>query len=263
MAAGTRSRPLYAVFLEQVIQIEAVQCHREAVTDDYSVVFSFFRAGCRLGGHYQWSLDMPEQAFPGLPVDVNPAMDPVSPPMQRALDAAVVAFKGFIEALRTGELVANGMYPATGVRDDLNPVEWRREGLILNVFNGDLYEGHLDVRRNGDLQEVHHVKHLRWSGITLRAAKQPRQKKGRGHGYDWEGAWTYATALRAEDQWDWTQHRRDKKQPLPAVRKVVEDRIKDWFRRTHRGRVPDISDIRQNITIPLYAGRRTRGKRTR
>jgi hypothetical protein len=89
----------------------------------------------------------------------------------------------------------------------------------------------------------------------------PQQK--RGHGYDWEGCWSYALTLRAMDAWNWTEHQRDKKQPLPAVRKVVEDKIKDWFERTHRGRVPDISDIRQNITIPLYAGRRTRGKRKR
>ena len=89
----------------------------------------------------------------------------------------------------------------------------------------------------------------------------PQQK--RGHGYDWDGCWAYALTLRAVDAWDWRKHRRDKKQPLPAVHKTVEEKIEDWFRRTHGGRVPDISDIRQNITIPLYAGRRTRGKRKR
>jgi hypothetical protein len=112
--------------------------------------------------------------------------------------------------------------------------------------------------------------------VVLRAAHDtaanfamPKSQKGRGqqqkrgHGYDWDRCWAYALTLRAEDAWDWTEHQRDKKQPLPAVRKVVEDKIKDWFRRTHGGRVPDISDIRQNITIPLYAGRRTRGKRKR
>ena len=102
---------------------------------------------------------------------------------------------------------------------------------------------------------------MRWTAITLRATKQPRQKKARGHGYDWDGAWAYATTLRAEDQWNWTQHRRDKKQPLPAVRKTVEDKIKQWF--AAKGSAPNMSDIRQNITIPLYAGRRTRGKRKR
>ena len=57
------------------------------------------------------------------------------------------------------------------------------------------------------------------------------------------------------------KHRRDKKQPLPAVHKTVEDKIKQWF--ASRGSVPDIGDIRRNIVVPLYAGRRTRGKRKR
>ena len=43
--------------------------------------------------------------------------------------------------------------------------------------------------------------------------------------------------------------------------KVVEDKIKQWF--ASRGSVPDIGDIRRNIVVPLYAGRRTRGKRKR
>ena len=120
--------------------------------------------------------------------------------------------------------------------------------------------------RNGDLIEGWYGrpsgKHTgRWSAITVRAAKQPRQKKTRGHGYDWEGAWAYATSLRAEDQWDWKQLGRDKKQPLPVRRKIVEDKIKEWF--AAEGSAPDMSDIRQNITIPLYRGRRTRGKRKR
>ena len=87
----------------------------------------------------------------------------------------------------------------------------------------------------------------------------PQQK--RGHGYDWDGCWAYALTLRAVDAWDWRKHRRDKKQPLPAVHKTVEDKIVQWFEA--RGNVPHMIDIRQNITIPLYAGRRTRGKRKR
>jgi hypothetical protein len=87
----------------------------------------------------------------------------------------------------------------------------------------------------------------------------PQQK--RGHGYDWDGCWAYALTLRAEDAWDWTEHQRDKKQPLPAVHKTVEDKIMQWF--AEKGAIPNIRDIRQNITIPLYAGRRTRGKRKR
>jgi hypothetical protein len=240
VAARRSEQLLYVVYLARVINIPAVQCHREAVTDDCTL--PFFNVGCRPGryGDFQWSLNAPE-ALPW-------GMNPVSLPMQLAWNAAVVAFKEFIKALAKGELIASGT-PATGVRCDLEQMEWTRGDLILDVINGDLIDGRYSS--------------VRWSNIKLREAKQPRQKKERWHGYDWDGAWAYALTLRAEDQWDWKQDRRHKKQPLPAVRKVVEDSIKDWFRRTHRGRVPDLSDIRQNITIPLYAGRRTRGKRKR
>jgi hypothetical protein len=185
--------------------------------------------------------------------------------MQLAWDAAVAAFKEFIKAIRNGELIANGVHPATGERRDLDPAEWTREGLILDVRNGDLFEGHYIERvrpsSKGKSIEGRNTWHLRWSTITLRAAKQPRQKKARGHSYDWVGAWAYALTLRADDQWDWGQVGRDKNQPLPARHRTVEKKIEEWF--AARGNLPDISDIRQNITIPLYGGRRRRGKRKR
>ena len=115
-------------------------------------------------------------------------------------------------------------------------------GLILDVRNGDLFEGTgssmcgVEQRR---VDEGRNTWHLRWSSITLRAVKQPRQKKTRGHGHDWEGAWAYALTLRADDQWDWKKYRRDEKQPLPSVHKVVEDKIKNWFEA--KGNVPNIS----------------------
>jgi hypothetical protein len=108
--------------------------------------------------------------------------------------------------------------------------------------------------------------------VVLRAAhdtansatpKRHGPQHKRGHGYDWDGCWAYALTLRAEDAWDWTEHRRDKKQPLPAVHMTVEDKIKEWFSRTHKGRVPNISDIRQNIVQPLYDGRRRWRRRRR
>jgi hypothetical protein len=226
------------VYLARVINIPAVQCHREAVTDDCTL--PFFNVGCRPGryGDFQWSLDAPE-ALPW-------GMNPVSLPMQLAWNAAAAAFEEFIKALAKGELIASGT-PATGVRCDLEQMEWTRGDLILDVINGDLIDGRYSS--------------VRWSNIKLREAKQPRQKKERWHGYDWDGAWAYALTLRAEDQWDWKKHLRDKKQPLPGVPRVVVDKIVEWFKA--RGSVPDIRDIRRNITIPLYKGRLTRGKRKR
>ena len=146
VGAQRSAQKLYAVYLARVIKIKAVQCHQAAVTDDYNTQFLFFEAGCRpkLRGHFQWSLDSPEEDLPGAPPGrrtIDPK--PISPPMQLAWDAAVAAFKEFIEAIKKGELIANGMHAATGVRQDLDPAEWTREGLILDVRNGDLFEGWL------------------------------------------------------------------------------------------------------------------------
>ena len=264
MATQKPARPFYEVFLERVIKIEAVQRYRADVTDDHTA--QFFEEGQRprASGNFLWSLDRLEP-FPSGPVagvafllggpNLPAAFEepPLSPPMQHAWDTAVAKWKAFIAALANGELIANGVHPGTGVRSELHPTEWARTGLVLDVRNGDLLEG-------GYSSPI--GKHtVRWSAIALRAAKQPRQKKTRGHGYDWEGAWAYATSLRAENQWNWDEHRRDKKQPLPAVHKTVEDKIKQWF--ALGGIVPDIGDIRRNIVVPLYAGKRTRGRRKR
>ena len=82
---------LYEVFLDQVIRIEAVQCHRAAVTDDRA--WAFFTAGYRPGEFdgWQWSLDAPEEDFLGGPIGF--VMTPVSLPMKPAWDAAVGPLK--------------------------------------------------------------------------------------------------------------------------------------------------------------------------
>ena len=48
--------------------------------------------------------------------------------MQLAWNAAVAAFKAFINAITYGELIANGVNPKTGARHDLHPAEWMRPG---------------------------------------------------------------------------------------------------------------------------------------
>jgi len=258
VAARTRSRPLYAVFLERVIQIEAVQRHRAAVTDDDMAQFFSEGRPHWTVGDFRWSLDAPPKALPWSWQARAGAERSVPLPMQHAWNAAAAAFAEFIKALKNGELIASGVHPATGARYDLDPAEWTREWLILDVRNGELVQVEA---RDGWFDLAFSKKTVRWTAITLRAVKQPRQKKERWHGYDWDGAWAYALTLRAEDQWDWKKHLRDKKQPLPAVRRVLVDKIVEWFKA--RGSIPDIRDIRRNITIPLYKGRLTRGKRKR
>ena len=123
--------------------------------------------------------------------------------MQQAWNAAFVAFLGFIDALAYGELIASGVNPNTGARCEIDPAEWTRTGLILDVRNGDLIEVGQGKRT------------VRWSAITLRAAKQPRQKKTRGHGHDWDGAWTYAKTPARRGPVGLDAYPRHKKQPLP------------------------------------------------
>jgi hypothetical protein len=182
VAARRSEQALYAVYLARVIKIEAVQCHRAAATDDSIEKFLFFDAGCRPGlpGHFQLSLDTWD-AFP--PGPFASVITPVSVPMQRAWNAAVAAFKEFIKALANGELIAKGAYPATGVRHDLDPAEWTREGLILDVRNGNLYE-------------MHNGKHVRWSAITLRAPVPEPQLRKRIDREDW---WKHEIARRQQD----------------------------------------------------------------
>ena len=115
MAARRSAQPLYWVYLARVINIPAVQCHREAVTDDREV--QFFSEGCRPDTlDFQWSLDQPDVSF----------WEPVaamSLPMQQAWNAAFVAFLRFIDALAFGELIASGANPNTGARRKIDEVE--------------------------------------------------------------------------------------------------------------------------------------------
>jgi hypothetical protein len=253
VAAQRSAQPLYAVYLARVIKSQSVQCHRAAVTgDDKLPPWVFFSAGCRpkLTGSFVWSLDAPEEDFRGAPsgAPFDLLLNSISPPMQLAWDAAVVAFKKFIKAIKNGELIANGAHPATGVRHDLDPAEWTREGLILNVHNGDLFEGCYikQVRRSsdGDLFEGRNIKHLRWSTITLRAAI-PEQKLGR---IDWDDLWERDVARREQGS-------------LPNEKDYSRQTTPFIIERYGVSRV-DGGDLRR-FKLALYRGDLERPKRTR
>jgi len=182
VATRTLWRALYAVFLERVIQIEAVQRHRAAVTDEG--MEGFFTEGRQPGsfGEFLWCLDAP--TVPLL------YMRPLSLPMQHARNAAIAAFTEFIAALRNGELIARGV-PPNGLRCELEPAEWTPTDLdlILDVRNGDLIEA-----------PIFYPSRVRWSNITLRAAEPlrtaaPERKLGR---IDWDDWWKHETARREQ-----------------------------------------------------------------
>jgi hypothetical protein len=180
VAPNKLSRPLYEVFLERVIQIDAVQRHREAVADSDHAA-QFFDAGSRPGlfGDFKWSLDAPAADDWGpLAPSTGERSASMSPAMQQAWDAAVAAWRQFIAELARGELRATGVHPVTGVRCDLDPAEWTRTGLVLDVHNGDLIEG-LYGRPQG-----RHT--IRWLSIVL--LRPAEQQPGR---IDWDDWWNY------------------------------------------------------------------------
>jgi hypothetical protein len=217
-----RARPLSWEYLARVINIPAVQCHREAVTDDRTA--QFFSEGRRPDTlDFQWSLDEPDWG------PVASASNPVSLPMH-AWNAAFVAFLGFINKLASGELIANGVYQATGVRHDLNRAEWTRERLILDVRNSELI-----VVAQGK-------RTVRWSAITVRAAVQ-EQKLGK---IDWDDWWRHEVPRRQQNLLP------DKKAYLREAEALIKERY-------GVNAVPP-SELRR-IKAALYRGDSERPKR--
>src|SRR5262249_11879532 len=118
MATKKTWRPFYEVFLERVIKIDAVQCHRAAAANaagaDHFLakgLEEFFENGYRAEYdiyEFLWRLDAPETF-------VRPVrrewLSP-SPPMLLAWKAVVAAFKDFIKEIRDGEWIASGVHPA-------------------------------------------------------------------------------------------------------------------------------------------------------
>jgi hypothetical protein len=247
MVARTQSRPLYAVFLEQVIQIEAVQRERAQATEEYAA--GFFDAGRLLGelDDFCWSLDEPELFSRRGTVQILGVISPrgdfipnpsrertVSPAMRAAWDAAVAAWRAFVSALRNGEYIATGTHPATGERRDLEPAEWMRTGLVLDVRNGDLLE---KERKKRELTE-------RWLSIMLSPA-EPKEEIKPGV-IDWN---------------DWWQHEvgRRERRELPPEKSYHSDAtalIKKRYGVTH---VPE-SGLRR-LKAALYRGDVERPKR--
>jgi hypothetical protein len=234
VAARRSAQPLYWVYLARVINIPAVQCHREAVTDDREV--QFFSEGCRPDTlDFQWFLDEPDLSF-WEPVDS--AISPISPPMQKAWNAAFVAFLRFIDALAFGELIASGVNPNTGTRCKIDSAEWMRTGLILDVRNGDLIEVSQGKRT------------VRWSTITVRAVTKrssPTAKRGPGL-VDWDLLMRYGVLLREAGC-------------LPSKHASLTAKLKALAKLLFRVE-PDDADLRR-LTADIYAGRRKRRKRKR
>jgi len=230
VAARKSTQPLYWVYLQRVIKIPAVQCHREAVTDDRMA--QFFSEGCRPDTlDFQWFLDEPDLSF------WEPA-SAISPILLQAWNAAFVAFLRLIDALAFGRLIATGVNPNTGTRCEIDSVEWMRTGLILDVRNGDLIEVSQGKRT------------VRWSAITLRAVTKrssPTAKRGPSL-VDWDLLMTYGVLLREAGC-------------LPSKHASLTAKLKALAKFLFRVDA-DEADLRR-LTRDIYAGRRKRRKRKR
>src|SRR5262245_418085 len=224
-------QPLYVVYLARVINIPAVQCHREAVTDDRTA--KFFSDGCRPDTlEFEWFLDEPDLSFWG------PVASAISPIPLQAWNVAFVAFLGLIDKLASGELIANGTDQATGVRHGPNRAEWTREGLILDVRNGVLIVVGQGKRT------------VRWSAITVRAGTKrssPTAKRGRSL-VDWDLLMTYGVLRREAGC-------------LPSKHASLTADLKALAKLLFRVDA-DEADLRR-LTGDIYAGRRKRRKRKR
>jgi hypothetical protein len=155
------------VFLERVIELDTVQRHRSAVRDEG--VEHFFAAGRRPGqwGDNLWPLD--EWPTPLTEDQTNLGGPPAwSPALKAAWAAAEQPWREFVAALRSGELGATGRHAASGVRGVIDPVEFARIGLVLDVHNGDVLDG---------------KRRPLWTSLTLEAADDrelaPRSVKSR------------------------------------------------------------------------------------
>jgi len=230
VAARKSTQPLYWVYLQRVIKIPAVQCHREAVTDDRMA--QFFSEGCRPDTlDFQWFLDEPDLSF------WEPA-SAISPILLQAWNAAFVAFLRLIDALAFGRLIATGVNPNTGTRCEIDSVEWMRTGLILDVRNGDLIEVSQGKRT------------VRWSAITLRAVTKrssPTAKRGPSL-VDWDLLMTYGVLRREAGC-------------LPSKHASLTAKLKALAKFLFRVDA-DEADLRR-LTRDIYAGRRKRRKRKR
>jgi hypothetical protein len=146
-------RPFSLVFLERVIRVDAVQCHRRAMHDrphgetaDDSQVAGFFAVGWLPGAYseprpwagFEWSLDRPSAARP-IGADAQDRQRNVWD-FPRAWEVARRQWLALVAELRAGTLVVSGIHPISGARLALDPVEFTYRGRALNVSTSTLLD---------------------------------------------------------------------------------------------------------------------------
>jgi hypothetical protein len=201
-SAGPKGKPFYDVFLARVIRIDAVQREREFITEPWEDVGPFFEEG-RLPGHvitYRWPIDVPPE--PLVVID-SFAM---SEAFQRALDAAVEAWRLFLLQLVEGKRTAVGTHALTSTRRELAAAEWRVGKLSIDIRFGDIFER----GRSPDMP---------WRSIVILPPELPPLPPNRG-AVDREDLWQCLTILHERDELP---------DPGPTATKWREKFLKDRY----------------------------------
>jgi hypothetical protein len=87
---------------------------------------------------------------------------PLPPQIEASARRLVSLANRFFDFLRSGEVIASGIYAASGADIPVSKAHWARRGMFIDLCNSDLLE-----EVNGQLTP-------RWTGLILSAATSPR-----------------------------------------------------------------------------------------
>jgi hypothetical protein len=150
--------------------------------------------------------------------------------MHVAWTAAAHAFQEFIQELRTGKQTATGVPASGGLRCPLDPAEWLRAGLLLDVRNGDLIEQ--QQRRQTE----------RWTAITLIVVSVAQGR------IDWD---------------DWWDHECDRRaRGLLPLKKHYFEEAEQLIKNRYDVKSVPASELRR-LRAALYRGHQQRPRRKR
>ena len=202
-------------------------------------------------GDFLWSLDTPE-AFPwGVDFPGQGACAPFAP----YATCMGRGSRGVAEVHRWARQWRDDRQRHESDQPDSHgdrSVRMVTHGLVLDVRNGDLIEGYYG-RPTG--------KHtVRWSAITLRRPSNP-DKRNAGTAMTGRKRGPSRKPCARKTSGTGTNTGGTRSNRCRRFTRPSRTRSNSGSRRS--GNVPDIGDIRRNIVVPLYAGKRTRGRRKR
>jgi hypothetical protein len=112
------------------------------------------------GNDFKWPLELTAgglaNQFMALPIIISSDPAPrASEAIHNASRVIVDRWQALRRVLISGEVIVRGTFVATGIVETIDPFQWPRRGLWIEVQNGDLFE-----EKNG-------IPVLQWSGLVL------------------------------------------------------------------------------------------------